>query len=87
MTEKNNGQWTCKECGKAATLKRDIIRHAETHIGGVSLVCHICSKTLSTRASLQVHISGNHSELFSCEVCGKSGMNRKALNNHKRRDH
>ena len=32
MTEKNGGAWTCKNCGKTATLKRDILRHAETHI-------------------------------------------------------
>ena len=84
MIEKNEGLWKCKVCGKTAARKGSIQRHAERHIEGVSHVCHICNKTLSTRQNLRDHINGNHSELFSCEVCGKSGMPRKVYHNHKR---
>jgi hypothetical protein len=87
MIEKNEGLWKCKVCGKTAARKQHVQRHAETHIEGVSHVCHICSKTLSTRDNLRLHISGYHSELFSCEVCGKSGMHRKAYTAHLYKNH
>ena len=83
MIEKNGGVWTCKICGKTATKKQHIQNHAETHIEGMSHACHICNKTFPNRGGLYSHISGIHSELFSCDMCGKSGMNRKAYRNHK----
>lgn len=81
------GLWECKVCSRTSTKKRIIQTHAETHIEGVSHVCHICSKLFGTRHNLRMHISNHHSGLFSCEICGKSGMNRLAHKNHKRRNH
>ena len=78
MTEKNEGLRKCKVCGKTAARKGGIRRHAETHIEGVSHACHICKKIFSTRNNLQYHISAIHSELVSCDLCGKSGMNKQA---------
>merc|ERR1712129_43698 len=75
MVEKNEGLWICKVCGKTATLKGQVKVHAETHIEGVSHACHLCNTKASTRQNLRVHISRQHSELFSCDVCGRSGMN------------
>merc|ERR1719186_254137 len=84
MIEKNGGLWQCKVCGKTAKDKSHIREHAETHIEGVSHSCHICSKTLSTRNSLRKHIK-NHTELsFTCNICGKSGMNKMGYKSHKR---
>merc|ERR1712129_560131 len=76
IIEKNEGLWRCKLCGKTSTGKSNAQRHAETHIDGVSHACHICNKTFSTRPCLQSHISRQHSDLFSCDICGKTGMNR-----------
>merc|ERR1712129_228455 len=87
MIEKNEGQWRCKVCGKNASFNNKIRQHAETHIEGVSHVCHICRKTTLTRHNLRDHISSVHSELFSCDICGKTGMNRKAYRDHKRTNH
>jgi ribosomal protein L37AE/L43A len=87
MIEKNEGLWKCKVCGKTAANKTNLKHHAETHIEGVSHACHICSKTFPTRLYLRQHISGIHSELFSCDICGKSGMNRGAYRMHKMRNH
>jgi hypothetical protein len=87
MLEKNDGLWKCKVCAKTSRTKQNIQAHAETHIDGVSHACHICSKTFSTRHSLQLHISNIHSELFSCAICEKSGMNRAAHRLHKRVNH
>ena len=85
MVEKNGGHWKCKVCGKISTQKHHIRYHAERHIGGMSHTCHFCTKIFPTRPNLQGHISNIHTELFSCHLCGKSGMNRKAYRNHKRK--
>ena len=74
-------------CDKTAKRNGDIKRHAETHIEGVSHTCHICSKVVSTSHSLQSHISKIHSDLFSCDICERSGMNRGAYNKHKLMNH
>ena len=87
IIEKKNGLWECKVCGRTSHQKRIVKIHAETHIQGESHVCHVCSKIFATRHNLRMHISNNHSELFSCDICGKSGMNRLAFKNHKRRSH
>ena len=87
MTEKKEGVWACKVCRKMMVDRRDLKRHAETHIEGMSHVCHICSKIYTTRSSLRVHINGIHSELLSCDICGKSGMNRQKYTFHNRKLH
>merc|ERR1712179_626686 len=89
MIEKNGDVWTCKICGKTATT-RDITnlrRHAETHIEGMSHACHICNKTFSNRQGINKHVYRIHSELFYCDICGKTEMNKKAYWNHKRINH
>jgi hypothetical protein len=87
MIEKIEGLWNCKVCGKTSPTNSDIRKHTARHIEGVSHACHICSKIFSTKDNLRVHISGIHSELVSCDICGKSGMNRKGLKNHKYKCH
>ena len=87
MIEKIAGVWICKVCGKTASQRQSIQRHAETHLGGMSHACHICSKTFTNTHRLSSHISGIHSELFSCDICGKTGMNRRTYNNHKQTKH
>ena len=87
MIQKNEGLWICKVCGKTTTHKGQIRRHAEIHIEGMSHACHLCSKTFPIRHNLQQHISGIHSELLSCDICGKAGMNRMGYRNHKRNQH
>jgi len=89
MIEKNEGVWRCKICGRtpARNTKSEIRRHAERHIEGMSHACPICSKIFPHRHSVSCHISNVHSEIFGCDICGKTGMNRKAYRDHKRRNH
>jgi hypothetical protein len=87
IIEKNEGLWKCKECGKTKAHKGHLKEHAEIHLEGISHVCHICRKAFRSRHTLRTHISHKHSELFSCDICGKSGMDRAAHNNHKRNNH
>ena len=72
---------------KTAKHKGHLKNHAETHIEGMSHICHICSRTYPNRLGVQMHISNVHTELVSCEVCGKTGMNRRAYRDHKRSNH
>ena len=85
MIEKNEDIWSCKVCGKTTTRKQVIDSHAETHIEGISHMCHVCHKTFSTRHGRRQHVFDIHSELFSCDICAKTGMNRKLYKIHKQK--
>ena len=85
LIEMNENIWNCKVCGKTTTRKQVIESHAETHIEGISHVCHICNKTFSTRPGRRQHVFDIHSELFSCDICAKTGMNRKLFKIHKQK--
>ena len=87
IIERKKGVWICKICGKTSAHKSNIRGHSETHIGGMSHACDICSKTFPNHPCLRGHISRIHTELFSCNICGKTGMNKMAYINHKRRHH
>ena len=87
MIEKSDGVWKCKICGKTTMKKVHIKYHAESHIKGISHACHICNKSLSSRKSLRDHINDIHSELLSCDLCGKSGMNKRSYYMHNQRQH
>ena len=82
IIEKSDAVWKCKVCGKTFPNNSLTRRHAETHIEGIYHVCHICNKSLSTRNGLRTHISEVHSDLFSCDLCEKSGMNKKSYYKH-----
>ena len=83
IIEKNKTVWTCKICGKTARFLSEISRHAGVHIEGMPHACHICSKTFQNKECLRKHISRTHTDLFSCDSCGKSGMSKMAYRNHK----
>ena len=87
MIEKEEDVWKCKVCGKHASSRPSIQYHAKTHTDGISVSCHICSKILTNKQTLRQHISGNHSELFSCDICGKAGMKKANYYIHKRNNH
>ena len=87
MIEKYNGLYKCKVCGRANPNNGNMWIHAETHIAGMSHACHICNKSFSNRHSLRNHINCIHSELLSCDLCGKSGMNKMSYYQHKRKQH
>ena len=87
LVEKQDGAWSCKVCGKTEYNIGNLKRHAETHIEGISHTCRICSKIFKNKNGLNGHISNIHSVLFSCDICEKSGMNRKAYSQHKQKYH
>ena len=56
LTDKRDGIWTCKFCGKTAQRKRDLHWHIETHFGNLSLPCGHCDKTFRSKRSIQEHL-------------------------------
>ena len=83
MMEKDENLWKCTKCGKTSRQKQVIRQHAETHIEGMSHACHLCTKTFTNRNTMKVHISNNHTGVFTCDICEKFGMTRSAFNQHK----
>ena len=57
MLEKIDGKWSCKVCGKTtnSNKKKDVRRHAEKHLSGVSHHCTSCEKTFKSSESLRKH--------------------------------
>ena len=55
LTDRINGVWTCKACGKISQRKRDLGWHIETHMEGLSFACTECDKTFRSRAALFNH--------------------------------
>ena len=53
--------WKCKVCGKETKDRRDMRRHGETHIEGVSYPCSLCETVTRSSNSLHVHMSKFHS--------------------------
>ena len=74
MIEKHEYLWKCKVCDKTSKQKCNIKHHVETHIEGMSHACKICGRTFPNRLGVQMHMSNIHTQLISCEVCGKTGM-------------
>ena len=63
----DTGLYRCKTCGKTMNTKRDLGRHIETHLEGLSFGCSMCEKTFRSRNSLSTHISIRHKVKF-CNV-------------------
>ena len=55
LTDRINGVWTCKACGKISQRKRDLGWHIETHLEGLSFSCNECDKTFRSRSVLDHH--------------------------------
>ena len=64
MIETANGEefkWRCKVCGKGMnSRKRDMARHVEIHIEGMSYPCNQCGKISRSSHALVVHVSRDH---------------------------
>ena len=55
MMERKDGLWVCTFCGKTSSLKRNLKRHTEIHLGAMAHPCTTCGKTYSSKNSLQKH--------------------------------
>ena len=74
--QKIDGLWTVRR-RPVETRKRDGLAHA----------CKFCGKKMSTKSNLKRHIAMLHTELFSCDVCGKAEMDQLSFDHHRRFRH
>ena len=55
-----NIRWKCTVCGKASRDRKDMSRHIETHIEGMSYPCTECGKVSRSSNALKSHFSSFH---------------------------
>ena len=62
LLSKENGMLFCGSCGKSGKDERNMRRHIETHIDGVSYPCEMCGKTFRSKNSRNCHKSIYHKQ-------------------------
>ena len=60
LTQRIDGIWTCKACGKTTPRKQLLGWHIETHLENLSFPCQQCDKTFRSRNALKIHCHRNH---------------------------
>ena len=55
LVVKENGLWRCTVCDKTMKVGRDMRRHLETHLEGLSYDCQHCGKTFRSVNALRQH--------------------------------
>ena len=55
-----HNRWKCTVCGKASRDRKDMSRHIETHIEGMSYPCTKCGKISRSSNALKTHFSSFH---------------------------
>ena len=56
FTDRIDGVWTCKSCGKTAKRKLHLHWHIESHFEDLSIPCGHCDKTFRSKRSFESHM-------------------------------
>uniref|UniRef100_A0A803JDU6 C2H2-type domain-containing protein n=1 Tax=Xenopus tropicalis TaxID=8364 RepID=A0A803JDU6_XENTR len=79
------GKYSCNECHKHFSQKRDFEKHQRTHKREKPFSCSECGKCFASSSRLKNHNKTHTGERpFSCSECGKCFKNQCILRNHLR---
>ena len=83
------GDKDCSLCCQFFSLTKALRHHMKTHTGEMGWVCEKCSKVLSTRAMLNLHVAGcgKQDKQHNCQACGKGYTTKQALVAHIKAKH
>ena len=72
-----NNIWRCTVCNKTIKCKRDMKRHLESHLSGLSYDCQICGSTFRSVDALRKHKYRKHQNADKLEYYKMFGYSRK----------
>ena len=79
----------CEDCGTSFNRLQNWKRHVEVHHKGKILICHICSKELKDKRSLELHVENLHEKTLEqrerkheCKECFRTFLHMTHLNRH-----
>ncbi|XP_073404551.1 uncharacterized protein [Dendrobates tinctorius] len=82
---KDDGPFSCLECGKCFTLKSNFVNHLRYHTGETRFSCSECGKSFTRISYLVDHVRIHTGEKpFSCLECGKCFSQKRSLTVHQR---
>ena len=68
LSEKVDGLWRCKFCGKitgkGSSKKQALDCHIQSHFEGLSFPCQLCNKTFKSRNSQRTHKYRDHKDMI-----------------------
>ena len=83
------GDKDCSLCHQSFGSTKALRHHMKTHTDEMGWVCEKCSKVLSTRAMLDLHVAGcgKQDKQHNCQACGKGYTTKQALVAHIKAKH
>ncbi|XP_071995335.1 uncharacterized protein [Engystomops pustulosus] len=83
--QKGKKTFSCTECGKCLSAKKNFLRHLRIHTGEKPFPCSECGKCFREKAKLFIHQRTHTGEKpYSCTECGKCFMYKSQLVNHQK---
>ena len=69
---KEEGKYSCPECGKKFTSSTGLQNHKQLHTGQFRFYCQKCRKGYNTKQAYKVHMDKHQGIKYQCGSCSKS---------------